>query len=295
MSQAAARPPRLLIGVFLAPAVLGLAVFSFLPIVASLVLSFFNWDLLSAPKFTGLANYAAVFGDSSMLGSLVNTVGFAVIGVTLQLAIALLLAVLVESLRIRWVRSIARSVFFFPLVLSAASVSIFMKYFFDQNFGVVNWMLQALGITPVPWTSSPAGAFALVVIVYVWQNVGFTFLIFLGGLAQIPEDVTEAAKVDGAGAFRRFTSITLPLLSPTTLTATVMAVINGFQIFDQPYVLTGGGPGASTQSLVMSIYERGFQSLDFGGASALGVLLMVLILIVTAIQFRISNRFVFYQ
>ncbi|GAA2250000.1 sugar ABC transporter permease [Herbiconiux moechotypicola] len=281
--------------VFLTPAVVGLGVFAFVPIVASVVLSLFHWDLLSAPTFAGADNYAALVQDASLWSSLVNTLGYVVIGVIAQIAISLGLALLVDSLRWRWVKAATRSVFFFPLVLSAASVSIFMKYFFDENFGVVNWFLSVLGVPAVPWFTSPVGAYALVIIVYVWQNVGFTFLLFLGGLAQIPEDVREAAMLDGAGPWQRFRSVTMPLLSPTTLTASVMAIISGFQIFEQPFVLTAGGPGDSTQSMVMSIYEKGFRDLDFGSASAIGVVLLLIILLVTAVQFRLSRRFVFYQ
>lgn len=295
MSARRTAAPRLLVSVLLAPAVLGLAVFALAPIVVSIVVSFFHWDLIAPPEFAGIDNYLALVKDPAISSSLLNTLGYATIGVVLQLAVSLGLAVLVDSLRWPWLRSVTRSIFFFPLVLSAASVAIFMKYFFDEKFGVVNWFLTSLGIGGVPWFTSAAGAYVLVVIVYVWQNVGFTFLLFLGGLAQIPLDVREAAMIDGAGAWRRFRSVTLPLLSPTALTASVMAIINGFQIFDQPFVLTGGGPGEATQSIVMSIYDTGFQRLDFGAASAIGVLLLVIILIVTAIQFRLARRFVFYQ
>jgi multiple sugar transport system permease protein len=138
------------------------------------------------------------------------------------------------------------------------------------------------------------GAKIVVLLVYVWQNFGFTFLIFLGGVSAIPREVYEASSLDGATGWRQFRMITLPLVSPTTLVASVMAIINALQIFDQPFVLTRGGPGDSTRTAVMVIYESAFQNLEFGLASAIGIVLTVLIILVTLVQFQLSKRFVFY-
>jgi multiple sugar transport system permease protein len=135
----------------------------------------------------------------------------------------------------------------------------------------------------------------VVILVYVWQNFGFSVLLFVGGLASIPRDVYEASSIDGATGWRQFRNITLPLLSPTTLVASVMAIISALQIFDQPYVLTRGGPGDSTRTAVMVIFESAFQQLEFGRASAIGIVLTLIIIAVTALQFRLSRRYVFYQ
>ena len=188
-----------------------------------------------------------------------------------------------------------RSAFFFPLILSAASVSIFMRYLFNEQFGVVNWFLSLVGIPAVPWLTTPGGSAAVVILVYVWQNFGFSFLLFIGGLASIPVETYEAASIDGATGWRKHLHVTLPLLSPTTLVASVMAIISALQVFDQPYVLTRGGPGDSTRTAVMVIFESAFQRLEFGQASAIGVLLTLIIMAITAAQFRLSKRFVFYQ
>lgn len=285
---------KLLIGLFLAPTVIGLGLFTFLPILASVVLAFFSWDIITPPRFVGLENFADIAADPTIRVSFLNTIGFVVVAVTLQLAVALVLAVLVNTKMPRLLKSFFRSVLFFPLVLSAASVSIIMGYLFNENFGLVNHILNLLGMADIPWLTSTHGAMIVVILVYVWQNFGFSFLLFLGGLSSIPKEVYEAAQVDGATGWKQFWRITFPLVSPTTLVASVMAIISALQIFDQPYVLTRGGPGDSTRTAVMVIYESAFKQLEFGRASAIGIVLTVVIMLVTAIQFRLSRRFVFY-
>lgn len=285
---------KLLIGLFLAPTVIGLGLFTFLPILASVVLAFFSWDIITPPRFVGLENFADIATDPTIRVSFLNTIGFVVVAVTLQLAVALVLAVLVNTRMPGLLKSFFRSVLFFPLVLSAASVSIIMGYLFNENFGLVNHVLNLLGMADVPWLTSTHGAMIVVILVYVWQNFGFSFLLFLGGLSSIPKEVYEAAQVDGATGWKQFWRITFPLVSPTTLVASVMAIISALQIFDQPYVLTRGGPGDSTRTAVMVIYESAFKQLEFGRASAIGIVLTVVIMLVTAIQFRLSRRFVFY-
>ena len=285
---------KLLIGLFLAPTVIGLGLFTFLPILASVVLAFFSWDIITPPRFVGLENFADIAADPTIRVSFLNTIGFVVVAVTLQLAVALVLAVLVNTKMPRLLKSFFRSVLFFPLVLSAASVSIIMGYLFNENFGLINHILNLLGMADIPWLTSTHGAMIVVILVYVWQNFGFSFLLFLGGLSSIPKEVYEAAQVDGATGWKQFWKITFPLVSPTTLVASVMAIISALQIFDQPYVLTRGGPGDSTRTAVMVIYESAFKQLEFGRASAIGIVLTVVIMLVTAVQFRLSRRFVFY-
>ncbi|WP_309080238.1 sugar ABC transporter permease [Zhihengliuella sp.] len=281
--------------ILLAPTVIGMGVFTVIPIIGSVVLAFFRWDIISAPEFVGFENFVSVVTNPTVRVSFLNTIVFVVIAVTLQLGIALVLAAMVAERLPNWLRVFFRSTFFFPLILSAASVSIFMGYLFNEQFGAVNWLLGLIGIAPVPWLTTPTGAAAVVIIVYVWQNFGFSFLLFVGGLGSIPKEIYEAAEIDGASGVKKFFNVTMPLLSPTTLVASVMAVISALQVFDQPYVLTRGGPGDSTRTAVMVIFESGFQQLEFGRASAIGLLLMILIMAVTYVQFRLSRRFVFYQ
>ncbi len=288
------RPPRLLVWTFLAPTLIGLGLFSFVPIVGSFVLAFFRWDIISAPEFVGVDNFVELAANPTVRVSFVNTLGFVAVAVTVQLAVALLLAILVQTRMPAWLRTLFRSALFFPLVLSAASVSLVMAYLFNQEFGLVNEVLAFLGVGKVGWLTTGLGAKVVVLFVYVWQNFGFTFLLFIGGLAAIPTEVYEASSLDGARGWSQFRHVTLPLVSPTLLVASVMAIISALQIFDQPYVLTRGGPGDETRTAVMVIYESAFQQLEFGSASAIGIVLTAVIVLVTAVQFQLSKRFVFY-
>ncbi|ROR54690.1 carbohydrate ABC transporter membrane protein 1 (CUT1 family) [Luteococcus japonicus] len=284
-----------LAALLLAPTVIGITLFTLVPIIGSIVLAFFDWDIISTPKFVGVKNFQTLASSPTIRVSFLNTFGFVLIAVTLQIAVAMTLAVLVQSKMPGWLRSFFRSVFFFPLILSAASVSLIMSYLFNEDFGTINKLLGLLGMSPVHWLTSTTGAMVVTVLVYVWQNFGFTFLLFIGGLASIPQDIYEASDIDGASPMKRFWQITMPLVSPTMLVATVMAIISALQIFDQPYVLTKGGPGDSTRTAVMVIYQSAFQELQFGLAAAIGLVLMLIIMLVTWLQFRLSKRFVFYM
>lgn len=284
-----------LAALLLAPTVIGITLFTLVPIVGSIVLAFFDWDIISTPKFVGVKNFQTLASSPTIRVSFLNTFGFVLVAVTLQIVVAMTLAVLVQSKMPGWLRSFFRSVFFFPLILSAASVSLIMSYLFNEDFGTINKLLGLLGMSPVHWLTSTTGAMVVTVLVYVWQNFGFTFLLFIGGLASIPQDIYEASDIDGASPMKRFWQITMPLVSPTMLVATVMAIISALQIFDQPYVLTKGGPGDSTRTAVMVIYQSAFQELQFGLAAAIGLVLMLIIMLVTWLQFRLSKRFVFYM
>lgn len=289
-----ARSGRAIVWIFLAPTLIGLGLFNLVPIVGSFVLAFFRWDIISDPVFVGVDNFVDLAMNPTVRVSFLNTIGFVIVAVMLQLTVALVLAILVQSKMPTWLRTFFRSSLFFPLILSAASVSLIMAYLFNQEFGLVNQTLNLVGIADVGWLTTGFGAKVVVLLVYVWQNFGFTFLLFIGGLAAIPSEVYEASSLDGAAGWTQFRMITLPLVSPTLLVASVMAIINALQIFDQPWVLTRGGPGDETRTAVMVIYESAFRELDFGGASAIGIVLTLLIMLVTAIQFRLSRRFVFY-
>lgn len=294
-AQRSRKQNRLIVWVFLAPTLIGLGLFSFVPIIGSIVLAFFRWDIITAPEFVGLQNFAELAANPTVRVSFFNTITFVIAAVIIQLAIALGLAILVQSRMPERVRTFFRSTLFFPLILSAASVSLIMSYLFNQEFGLVNQFLNLFGIGNVGWLTTGFGAKVVVLLVYVWQNFGFTFLLFIGGVSGIPRAVYEASAIDGVTGLKQFRHITLPLVSPTMLVASVMAIISALQIFDQPYVLTRGGPGDSTRTAVMVIYESAFQQLEFGLASAIGIVLTLLIMLVTAVQFQLSKRFVFYE
>jgi len=276
------------------PTVLGVGLFTALPILASFVLSLFNYSIVQPTKWVGLANYGALLHDGSaqqaFLVTIILTVGIALA----QVVIGLALAAVVQR-RAGWARPLYRAAFFVPLLVSGASVSIFMSYVFDSQFGVLNYYLGLIGLPPVPWLSSQWGAIFAIMIVVTWQQLGFTFIVFSAALGSVPPELTEAARVDGASGWRVFRKIVIPMISPSILFTTTVGVINQLQLFDQPYVLTHGGPANATQTVVLDVYEQAFQNLRFGYASAISVVLFIVVLIATYLQFRISRKWVFYS
>jgi len=276
------------------PTVLTVGVFTALPILASFALSFFNYNAITAPHWAGLSNYTALLHDSVARHALLVTLMLTASIVVGQTLIGLALAILVQR-RVRWLRPLFRAALFVPLLVSAASISVVMSYVFNDQFGVMNYYLNAIGLPSVAWLSSSGGAFMTIVLVVVWQQLGFTFIVFTAALSAVPEEMLEAAAVDGASGWRRFRHITLPMISPSILFVGTVGVINTLQLFDQPYVLTQGGPGTSTQTMVLTIYQQAFQDLRFGYASTLSVVLFAVVLLATYLQFRLSRRWVFYS
>ncbi|MGH2562846.1 MAG: carbohydrate ABC transporter permease [Thermomicrobiales bacterium] len=287
---------RALLGyLFVLPTILGIVVFTAGPVLASFGLSFYRYNVIDPPEFVGLENYRRLADDTRALKSFVTTAQFVVLAVGLQLVVSLLLALGVQKTRAVGLRYFFRSAFFLPLLTSAASISIVLAYMFHQDFGVINYYLGELRLSRIPWLNTSRWALITIVLTYVWQQIGFTFIVFTGGLGGIPRDVLEAADLDGASGWRRLKDITLPMLSPTLLFAAVVGIIGALQVFAEPFVMTKGGPGDATRTVVMIIYEAAFSSLLIGYGSAIAVLLFLVILLVTAIQFRLSKRWVFYQ
>lgn len=290
-----ARRKALLAYLFLLPTVVGILVFTAGPVLASLGLSFYQWDVINPPVFTGFANYQRLFNDHIVLTAFGNTLIFVVLAVGLQVTVGLLLALRMQQRMPRWLRYVFRSAFFIPLLTSGATISVVMAYMFNQEFGPLNYYLGLIGIPPIPWLNAAGWAMITVVLTYVWQQQGFTFLIFTGGLNNISREVLDAADVDGATGWRRLWHITLPLLSPSIMFAAVTGVIGALQVFTEPQVLTQGGPGDATRTAVMIIYQAAFQDLQVGYGSTVAVLLFIVILAVTALQFWSSRRWVFYS
>lgn len=276
-------------------AVLFVAVFTAIPILASFLLSFFSWDVISSPEFVGLENYRQLIADGPVLKSFGVTISMAVAIVVLQLLAGLVLAVLVNQRKMVWLRTFFRTAFYLPLLASTAAVSIFMGYLFDYQFGVVNYYLGLLGIPNVPWLNSELGAATTIVLITVWQQTGFTFVLFVAALMAVPTDVLEAAQIDGASSLRALLRIKIPLISPTILFAAVVALINAMQLFDQPYIMTKGGPGTATTTVTIAMYQKGFQNLEFGYGSAIAIGLLAIILAITGLQFLAARKLVFYQ
>ncbi|WP_217558023.1 carbohydrate ABC transporter permease [Paenibacillus sp. GbtcB18] len=263
------------------------------PIVYSFLVGFREWDLLSEEKpFVGFSNYVALYHDPVFLTSLRNTVTYVLIGVPGQLAAGLAVALLLR--RIIRFKAFFRTVYFLPYVTSVVAVSWVFRWIFMKN-GIVNGLLLQLGLPSQLFLGSPDQAIFIVTAAMIWQNLGFQMLIFLTGLENIPKEYEEAAAIDGAGAWRRFLHVTLPLLNPVLLFSVIIASISYLQSFTQILNMTsGGGPLNSTKSVVVYIYELAFKQFNMGQATAATVVLFLLILLLSLLQLKTLNRKVEY-
>ena len=280
---------------FIAPAAILFLVFVLGPMVVALGLSFFQYDILTPPTFSGLANYTRFFNDPRLGKIYLNTLVYVVSTVTLEMLLALLLAVAVNRKIPAVLRYIYRTAYFFPVLTSLASVSIIWTYLYHTDFGIINYYLRLVGLPSVPWLTSSRWAMFALVVLGVWKSVGFQFILMIAGLQNIPRHLYEAAELDGAGRLASFFSITLPMLSPTIFFAIIISLINSFQIFDSPFIMTQGGPGDATRTVGMYIYEQGFRFFDMGYASTIALSLFLIILALTLIQFTFSRVWVFYE
>jgi len=258
------------------------AVFVVFPLAFSLYLVFHRWDGMAAPVFVGLGNLARLVQDPLFYRSILNTLEFLVIHIPLQIVFALLFAVALNS--ITWLRGLFRAVYFMPVVVSGVVVTILWQQLYSYDNGVLNTILTHLGLGRVPWVTSPALAMPSIALMATWKNVGLYTVMFLVGLQDIPAEMHEAARIDGATAVKRFLRITVPLLRPTMTLVVVLSTINGFSLFVEPYVMTGGGPLNSTLSTVLYIYNQGFYFGHLGYGAALGFVFALIILVVVLIQ-----------
>lgn len=276
------------------PALLVIGVFALFPVAYSLGLSLFKWDLV-APEatFVGLRNFETLFTSDEFRRVLQNTLFFSVGSVGLIVACALSLALLLDV----GLRGIAffRALFFIPYLTPMVAVAALWMFLYDPQRGLINAALGLVGLPGPGWLQSTTWALPALILVKTWKVVGYYTVLFLAGLQSIPQEVHEAARVDGASGWQRVRHITLPLLSPMTLFVVVIAVIGSFQDFDQVFVMTRGGPVDSTNVLVYYLYEQAFQNYRVGLGSAVAVLLLALLLCFTVIQLQLSRRWVHYQ
>ncbi|WP_008336847.1 carbohydrate ABC transporter permease [Alicyclobacillus acidocaldarius] len=273
---------------FIFPSFIGVLAFLLVPAVAVLIISLFNWNMLSPPKFVGLRNYLDIFQDPLALHSMLVTVYYVLLNIPVQTVLAILLALLLNR-RLPGM-GMFRAFFVLPWLAMPVAISVVWNLIFDPTNGVLNDVLTAVGLHPQQWLSSPVEALPCVAAVNIWQWTGYNMLFFLAGLQSIPSHLYEAANIDGAGRLRKFFSITLPLLRPTLLFVLITSVIGSFQVFDTVYVMTQGGPGTATNVYNYYIFQQGFQFFHMGYAAALSVILFVVILLVTLIQFRFVGK-----
>lgn len=280
---------------FLAPCLLGLLVFTYIPIMASLGLSFSYWNLLGIPKFVGLENYATVLNDPLFWKSFATTWTFVIISGFLEVAVALLLAVWLNR-AIRG-QSFFRTAYFLPFITPMVSVALVWGWLYDPTYGLINWLLQQAHLIdkPIPWLYDPKTALWAVMILRVWKDIGYNIVIFLAGLQTVSPSLYESANLDGANSWQIFWRVTLPMITPTLFFIGIMTLINGFQSFDSVYLLTQGGPEHSTELLVYWMFKNAFEFYKIGPASAIAYILFVVILLLTLGQWQLRKRWVMYE
>lgn len=280
---------------FVLPNFIGYFIFVFLPVIFTFVLCVMKWDGSDAPmKFVGIQNFVKLFHDSGFIISLKNTLVYAVWTVPLTMVAALLIAVLLNS-KIKGI-ILFRTAFFFPYVASLVAVGAVWNMLFQPEFGPINEFLKFIGIqNPPRWCASTDWAMTVIVIVSVWKYMGYYMVVYLAALQGISQDLYEAASIDGATGFNKFRYITIPMLTPTTFFVVIMLTIQCFKVFDLIYVMTGGGPGRATNVIVKHIYNAAFVDFKFGYASAGAVVLFLIVLVITMIQFRGEKKFVDYM
>ena len=272
------------------PNLLGFLVLTVIPIIGSFGLSFFDWRLLDTPSAIGLRNYADLLKDDLFWKALLNTAYFVFVKVPITVVLSLLLAVVLNR-KLAGV-TFFRVVCFVPVVCSSVSVALIWQPLLDTGMGLVNRIIGLVGIPAVPWLTSIEWAMPSVIMVAEWKEIGYFMVIFLAGLQTIPSVYYEAGRIDGAGAWQEFLRITVPLISPTTFFIVVTSIIGSFQVFDITTVLTQGGPGNATNTLVMYIYQAGFKFFRMGFASAMAYMLFAIVFVFTLLQQRMSRYWV---
>lgn len=277
---------------FVAPGLLGLVMFVIAPLLGSLILALFDYSLLGGGAFVGLENFTTLLADPLFINSIVVTTVFVVVYTPLNIALSLAMALWLNT-RLAgktWLRVLFLIPALSPMVANAAVFRLLL-----QNDGAINGALGTIGIGPVPWLSEGSWALTAIILVSLWQSFGYNMIVLGAGLDSINVDVIAASKIDGAGPVRRFFSITLPLLSPALFFTTVLTVIGAWQVFIQAYIITGGGPGQSTTTIMMYLYQAAFTYDQLGYASAVAAVLFIIIALTTLVQVRGQKKWVHYD
>jgi multiple sugar transport system permease protein len=278
---------------FVAPALLVIGVFFFLPVLAALAMSLTDFDIYALAdlrnlRFVGFRNYARLLETPLFWQAFGNTLYFVVIGVPLSITASFGAALLLHSRLVRF-PGFFRTALFAPVVTTLVAVAVIWRYLFHTHYGLLNAALSGLGIPPVDWLGDPRWAMPAIIVFAVWKNFGYNMIILLAGLQTIPEQLYEAARIDGASMWRQFRHVTLPLLAPIVAMVNILTIAGYFQLFAEPYVMTQGGPLQSTVSVLYFMYEEGFKWWNLGSASAVAFLLFLVIFGVTALQLRLAR------
>jgi multiple sugar transport system permease protein len=278
---------------FLSPTLLVFSVFVMFPVLFSFYLSFHKWNMFSSDTaFVGLENYARMMDSPEFWSVLKNTVIYTVGTVPLNMGLSLVVAYFLNKKIIG--KKVLRTAFFAPVIMSSVAAAVIWRWVFEPNFGMFNYVLGWFGIPSVNWLNDPTAAMFALIVMGVWKTFGVNMVLFSAGLQGIPDHYYEAAEIDGAGRWRKFWNITLPLLSPTTFFILVMSIIGSFQVFDTVYVLTSGGPLGSTKVMVFYLYEQAFKFFDMGYASAVAYALFAIVFVLTLMQAKLLKGNVHY-
>lgn len=277
--------------VFILPQLISLVCLGIIPIVIAFVLSFFDWNGFSAPVFTGFQNFKAVFTDPDTGIAIKNTLVYSVIYVPCSIVLSLGLAMLLNK---AWGKMFYRAVFFLPQIVTSVGIAVVWSWIYQPQFGILNMILRFFGIEGKEWLRDPSTAMGAVIVMSIWWGLGYNIVLFLAGLQNVPRTYVEAAKIDGANDRQVFFNITVPLISPTTLLVTITTMINAFQVFDQMFLLTSGGPAKKTYTMAIHIYQTAFKSYELGKASTAALILFFVVVAVSVIQFKLSDKWVHY-
>lgn len=280
---------------FSLPPVVCLLVFMIIPIVGGLALLFVDYSILEPPEWVGLKNISRLFADKRLWVCYRNSLLITVGAVTGNNVIGLLLALGVNRSIGKVFQYIFRTIYFFPVMTTTASLAMVWQYILTQDRGVMNWLLRQVGLGPIAFLSSPQWAIRSVILYDVWKACGYLMVLYLAGLQGIPETLYEAAKIDGANRWQLTRHITLPLLTPTSFFCLIISSIGAFQIFDNAYVLTQGGPADASRTIAMYVYEMGFKRFEMGYAATVSLSLLIILVTLTLIQFLIGKKWIYYD
>ena len=277
-----------------APALTAIGLFFVLPALASLVLSFTDFDIyalanLNNLRFIGLDNYQRLVTNPLFWQAMGNTMWFVVFGVPMVVIASLAAALLVNAKTLRW-RAVWRVALFAPFVTTLVATAVVWNYLLHTRYGLINYALGQIGIAPIDWLGNPSTALPAILLFVAWKSFGYNMIIFLAALQAVPRDLEDAARVDGANAWMRFRHVTLPAIAPTVLLVAILTVAGMFQLFAEPYVMTQGGPARSTVTVLYFMFEEGFKWWNLGSGAAVAFILFLCILVVTLIQLKVARR-----
>lgn len=280
---------------FVGPAMLAILVFFFGPVVAALFLSFTDFDIYALAdignlRFVGLKNYSELLTTPLFWKALSNTLFFVFVGGPISMMASLGAAILLNSQKAR-LKDFVRTIFFAPVVTTLVATAIVFKYLLHTKYGFINFGLENIGLKPIDWLGDPKWAMPAIIVFSVWKNFGYNMIIFIAALQNVPDDLHEAARIDGANSWQRFLNVTLPALGPSILLVSIMTMTGYFQLFAEPYVMTQGGPAEQTVTVLYMMYEQGFKWWNLGTATAVAFVLFVMMLIMTMVQMRIAKRY----